>query len=60
MGERKKPAYHPTLAGSRMHRIYCVKRRLAYKNTLAHLTPCICSTYVYRGIRILSVSSDCI
>jgi len=53
MGERKKPAYHPTLTGSRMHSIYRVVRHLAYKNTLAYLTPCICYTYVYRGIRAL-------
>ena len=50
--ERKKPAHHPILTGSRMHSIYSVARHLAYKNTLAHLAPCICCTYVYRGIRV--------
>ena len=51
-GERKKSSYHPTLTGSRMHSIYHVARHLAYKNTLAYLTPRIFCTYVYRGIRV--------
>ena len=34
-----------------MHSIYLVARHLAYKNTLAYLTPRIYCTYVYRGIK---------
>jgi len=34
-----------------MYSIYRVARHVAYKNTLAYLTPCIYCTYVYRGIR---------
>ena len=50
MDERKKPTCHPTLTGSLMHSIYHVARHLAYKNTLANLTPPIYCTYVYCGI----------